>query len=150
MSEQRSKRIELLEATVGFCNAFASGTDPQKIIEQYLSKKITIIEHGSAKVAPFLGRTFEGYDGFREYVDNVMSYLQLDSMSFDDYIIDVTYAKVAVVGHAHFTAKETGQSWQEVLAYRLLFDEDTKLTRYEIWADSGSLHLARQGKLASK
>lgn len=68
-------------------------------------------------------------------------------MSFDDYIIDAAQSKVAVVGHARFRTKETGQSWQEVLAHRLLFDNDMRLTRYELWADSGSLHLARQGKL---
>ncbi|KAI1427036.1 transcription elongation factor S-II [Xylaria sp. FL1777] len=55
--------------------------------------------------------------------------------------------KVVVRGMARFTWTETGHSWDETFVYVLRFDARAKLTRYEIWADSGAAYLARRGEL---
>lgn len=55
--------------------------------------------------------------------------------------------KVSVKGQATFTWIETGQSWDETFTYSLDFDHESKVTDYQVWADSGAAYLARIGKL---
>lgn len=50
-------------------------------------------------------------------------------------------------GEAWFRWKDTGQNWEEVFTYALAFDEEAKVLKYEIWADSGAAYLARKGLL---
>jgi len=54
---------------------------------------------------------------------------------------------VSVKGQAKFTWIETGQSWDETFTYSLDFDDEPKVTDYQVWADSGAAYLARLGKL---
>jgi hypothetical protein len=56
-------------------------------------------------------------------------------------------SKVSVKGRAKFTWIETGQSWDETFTYSLDFDDESKVTDYQVWADSGAAFLARLGKL---
>lgn len=39
------------------------------------------------------------------------------------------------------------QSWDETFTYSLDFDDELKVTDYQVWADSGAAYLARLGKL---
>lgn len=55
--------------------------------------------------------------------------------------------KVSVKGRAKFTWVETAQSWDETFTYSLDFDDELKVTDYQVWADSGAAYLARLGKL---
>lgn len=55
--------------------------------------------------------------------------------------------KVSVKGRAKFTWIETSQSWDETFTYSLDFDDELKVTDYQVWADSGAAYLARLGKL---
>lgn len=55
--------------------------------------------------------------------------------------------KVFVKGQATFTWIKTAQSWDETFTYSLDFDDELKVTDYQVWADSGAAYLARLGKL---
>ncbi len=68
-------------------------------------------------------------------------------MSFGNYVVDAVARQVSVKGEARFTWKSTGKSWDEVFVYVLAFDDEMKVLRYEIWADSGAAYLASQGQL---
>jgi len=61
--------------------------------------------------------------------------------------VDLEASKVAVKGKARFTWVETGESWDETFSYALDFDQERKVTDYQVWADSGAAYLARVGKL---
>lgn len=54
---------------------------------------------------------------------------------------------MSVKGQAKFTWIETGQSWNETFIYSLDFDDESMVTNYQVWADSGAAYLARHGKL---
>jgi len=54
---------------------------------------------------------------------------------------------VSVKGRAKFTWIETGQIWDETFTYSLDFDDESKITDYQVWADSGAAYLARINKL---
>jgi hypothetical protein len=54
---------------------------------------------------------------------------------------------VSVKGRAKFTWIETGQTWDETFTYSLDFDDESKITNYQVWADSGAAYLARINKL---
>ena len=71
-------------------------------------------------------------------------------MHFSEYIVDVEERRVAVKGKAEFTWISTNQKWNETFAYALDFDEKNKVTRYQVWADSGAAYLARIGELDQK
>lgn len=68
-------------------------------------------------------------------------------MRFGNYLVDEVESKVSVRGEAKFTWISSGQSWDEVFTYVLGFDEERKVVRYEVWADSGAAYLARRGEL---
>jgi hypothetical protein len=54
---------------------------------------------------------------------------------------------VSVKGRAKFTWIKTRQSWDETFTYTLDFDDEAKVTDYQVWADSGAAYLARLGQL---
>ncbi|KAI2626562.1 hypothetical protein GGR54DRAFT_476577 [Hypoxylon sp. NC1633] len=142
------KRADLLEAATAFCNSFASQAPPDTILAHFSSSPDTLaIEHGQRALAPFLGREYRGLQGVRAYLETVASCLTYADMRFSDYIVDAAADRVAVRGAATFTWTATGESWDEVFAYALTFDEQRKLLRYEVWADSGAAYLASQGRL---
>ena len=68
-------------------------------------------------------------------------------MKFSEYTVDTESCKVCVKGQAKFTAKQTGQSWDETFVYMLDFDTEGKVTDWKIWADSGAAYLALRGEL---
>jgi hypothetical protein len=143
-------RHELKAAAQSFCKAFAEKEDADKIVSLFSSTRpITAIEYGEKELAPFLGRRFEGEQGIRDYFGLVSSLLTFDEMSFSEYIVDTEEKKVAVKGKSVFEWKETGESWDETFAYVLDFDDDAKVVRYQIWADSGAAYLARTASLGA-
>ncbi len=143
-------RSGLLASATAFCNAFASLTPPPQILSQHFTSNhpsILVREHGLPQLAPFLGRTFRGADGLAQYLSIVSEHLTFENMRFSEYIVDAEARMVSVRGEARFTWTSTGQSWDEVFTYRLRFDDEIKVERYEVWADSGAAWLASQGRL---
>lgn len=66
------------------------------------------------------------------------------------WVVDPVARKVACKGTARFRWTEgsgDGQAWDEQFAYILDFDDESKVTDYQVWADSGAAYLARLGQL---
>ncbi|OTB08330.1 hypothetical protein M426DRAFT_51981 [Hypoxylon sp. CI-4A] len=142
------KRTELLEAATAFCESFAQKKAPDEILAHFSgSPDVLAYEHGLKELAPFLGREFRGRDGVQAYFEAIASCLSYEDMRFDDYAVDAAENRVAVRGTAAFTFAETGESWDEVFAYALQFDEMRKVLTYEVWADTGAAYLASKGRL---
>ncbi|GJJ13186.1 hypothetical protein Clacol_007437 [Clathrus columnatus] len=112
-----------------------------------MSVKPVIIEHGNPSLAPFLGREFVGLEGVQNYFRLLAQTVSYDNMEFTEYLVDVQEKKVAAKGQAVFTWEETQQTWDETFVYVLHFDIMYRVTRYEVWADSGAAYLARIGQL---
>lgn len=144
-----SRREELLQAAQTFCNSFASQKPPEEIFSLFsTSPDVTAYEHGLPQLAPFLGREYKGPSGIKKYFHMLSSHLTYENMRFGNYVVDEVADKVSVRGEARFTWISSGQSWDEVFAYMLAFDDDCKVTKYEIWADSGAAYLAGRGELS--
>ncbi|OTA97652.1 hypothetical protein M434DRAFT_65169 [Hypoxylon sp. CO27-5] len=142
------KRTELLEAATAFCDSFAQKKPLDEILSHFSSTdNIVAYEHGLPELAPFLGREFRGREGVQEYFKIISACLNYENMRFADYIVDAVGNRVAVRGTAKFTWTATGESWDEVFAYALKFDDEHKVVSYEIWADSGAAYLASKGRL---
>lgn len=98
-------------------------------------------------MAQFLGRSFDGLDGVRSYLETITTLLSYENMEFSEFIVDAEARKVVCKGKAKFTWIETRESWQETFVYMLDFDDEGKITDYQVWADSGAAYLASKGKL---
>jgi len=134
------ERQRLLATTQGFCDAFKNKADIDKILSFFASSdNISAIEYGEPALAPFLGRCFIGAAGIR-----VLTY---ENLQFSDFVVDVEAKKVGLEGKGVFQWKSTKECWDESFAYILSFDEGCRITKYQIWADTGSAYLARVGKL---
>ena len=138
-------RDDWLRSTRALCDAFANHGTVEQIINCFSSSRpddILLFEHGLPELAPFLGRTFRGKQGIRDYFGIVSKHLSYEDMSFSDYILDKELRVASVRGEAKFTWKSTGKSWKEVFIYRIQLDEDANVMVYEVWADSGAANLA--------
>lgn len=147
-------RADLLRSAQALCNAFASKSDNETLLSHFSSThQISAIEHGLPLLAPFLGRSFNGRTGANSvpaYFDLLRKYLTYQDMAFGTWVVDAEAQRVSVKGRAKFTWTEgegKGQSWDEEFAYILDFDQDAKVTDYQVWADSGAAYLARRGLL---
>lgn len=72
------------------------------------------------------------------------------TMHAGGWVVDPAARKVACKGTARFKWTEgigEGQWWDEQFAYILDFDDEGKVTDYQVWADSGAAYLARLGQL---
>lgn len=142
------KRSKLQRAAESFCNAFAKQAPLDDIMSHFSTRyEITAHEHGLASLVPFLGMTFRGADGIREYFGLLAKYLSYQDMKFKNYIVDEHANRVGVRGEARFTWTSTNQSWDEVFSYQLAFDEDGKVVSYDVWADTGAAYLASKERL---
>ncbi|KAI0741567.1 hypothetical protein C8Q80DRAFT_1109695 [Daedaleopsis nitida] len=157
MSSARSEptRAQLLAAAQALCNAFANKADTDTLLSHFSSShQISAFEHGLPALAPFLGRAFTGRAGpasVAAYFRLLQQHLTYDDMSFGTWVVDADAQRVSVKGHARFTWAEgagKGQCWDEHFAYILDFDQDAKVTDYQVWADSGAAYLARRGELS--
>ncbi|KAK6521176.1 hypothetical protein TWF506_001403 [Arthrobotrys conoides] len=138
----------LLVAAESLCNDFATKADPPSMLSHFAST-VTAFEHGDPHFAPFIGREFKGPEGMKEYFGFLGKYLAYENMSFGEYFIDEKKSKVSVKGKGRFTWVSTGVSWDEGFTYTLDFiteDSQLKVSRYQVWADTGALHLARLGQ----
>ncbi|KAG6901550.1 hypothetical protein C0995_010660 [Termitomyces sp. Mi166 len=139
-------RARLLSSAQHLCDDFANKKHIDILISHF-STTATAFEHGEPSLAPFLGRSFIGIDGIRRYFKIIASLLSYENMRFSDFLVDVEARKVATKASARFTWLSTGESWDEVFAYMLSFDDENKVTNYEVWADSGAAYLASKGIL---
>lgn len=141
-----TRRDTLLAAAHHFCDSFAT-QKPLDDVLAHFSEDAVCLEHGLQRLAPFLGREFSGTNGTKEYFTLIADLLSYEHMQFTEYIVDTDTSKVSVRGYAKFTWKSTGNSWDEVFTYRLAFNDQLKVARYEVWADSGAAYLASKGQL---
>ena len=150
MSPPPPSHTSLLNAATSFCAAFASHTPPIQLLQTHFTHhhpSIRIHEHGLPQLAPFLGRTFTGAAGLAEYLSLVSSSLTYSDLHFTSYLVDAAARQVCVRGGGRFTWTSTGQSWDETFVYILGFDEEGRVERYEVWADTGAAWLAGRGEL---
>ncbi|KAK6361675.1 hypothetical protein TWF730_005389 [Orbilia blumenaviensis] len=135
----------LLQAAESLCNDFATKADLPSMLSHY-SPSATAFEHGDPHFAPFVGREFKGIDGITEYFGYLGRYLTYENMSFGEYFADERQNKVSVKGKGTFTWVSTGVKWDERFTYVLDFtreDGKLKVSRYQVWADTGALYLAK-------
>lgn len=134
-----------------FCHDFARKASIEVLLGHFSrSRPCEALEHGmplSPELTPFLGRPFVGIDGVRRYFATLAQFITYDDVRFSDYIVDQHARKVSVKGAATFTWTATRQSWRETFTYLLDFDDQDKITRYQVWGDTGALNLASQGSL---
>ncbi|KAJ7590684.1 hypothetical protein C8J56DRAFT_857917 [Mycena floridula] len=143
-----ASRAQLLTAAQNFCDAFSQKSDIESIVSNFSATfQAEAIEHGDSALAAFLGRNFVGIDAIKSYFELVSSHLTYEDIKFAQHIVDIEGSKVVVTATGKFTWKSTGESWKEQFLWILVFDEDLKITNYQVWADSGSAYLASQGKL---
>lgn len=141
-------RDELLRSAQTFCNSFSEKQDVETLLSYFsTAHEVSAIEYGLPALAPFLGRPFTGISEIRRYFELIGSLLSYNDISFSEYLVDPETMKVSVKGAATFAWLSTGQSWDEVFTYTLDFDDEFKLVRYQVWADSGAAFLAGHGKL---
>ncbi|TCD71858.1 60S ribosomal protein L43 [Steccherinum ochraceum] len=151
-------RAQLLASATALCNAFASQAPVDDILAHFSSTHaVSAREHGLPLLAPFLGRPFSGLRGgpssVEAYFKLLQKYLRYEDMSFGEWIVDTEARKVSCKGKAKFVWTEgvgDGQSWDEQFAYFLDFDQDGKVTDYQVFADSGAAYLAWTGRLKEK
>ncbi|KAG8221002.1 transcription elongation factor S-II [Butyriboletus roseoflavus] len=138
----------LSDAAHRFCEHFAHKEAIETLLTHFSNTRpCEVVEHGLSCLAPFLGSPFRGLDGVRRYFSTVAALITYEDMRFSEYIIDVEVRKASVKGTATFTWITTRESWDETFTYVLDFDDRDKITRYQIWGDTGALYLASQGRL---
>ncbi|KAI0644213.1 hypothetical protein C8Q79DRAFT_1002145 [Trametes meyenii] len=154
MASTSPTRKQLLASAQALCSAFAANADVDTLLSHFSSTHlISAFEHGLPVLAPFLGRPFlrrTGDNSVASYFELLQKYLTFEDMSFRGWVVDADACKVSVKGSAKFIWTEgvgKGQSWDEEFVYMLDFDQNAKVTDYEVWADSGAAYLARRGEL---
>ena len=141
-------RQSLSDAAHRFCDDFARKQSIDTLLTHFSNTRpCEVLEHGLSRFAPFLGSPLGGRDGVRHYFDTVAALITYEDMHFSEYVVDPEVRKVSVKGTATFTWIATRESWDETFSYVLDFDEQDKIIRYQIWGDTGALHLASQGRL---
>lgn len=141
-------RQALLQAAENFCTAFASNTPAEELVSFFSTLyEPTALEYGEPALAPFIGRPFVGRAAVLKYFELLASLLTYENMDFAGFVVDAEARKVACRGRAVFQWRSTGQSWDETFAYLIDFDDELKVTDYQVWADSGAAYLASQGAL---
>ncbi|KAL3475066.1 hypothetical protein BJX99DRAFT_167960 [Aspergillus californicus] len=152
-------RETLTTATKSLCTAFSTSAQLETVLETFTHNPAPQIhEHGLQCLAPFLGRTFTGRDGARDYFTRLNECLGIKEMVFDDekeWVVDERCMAVNLRGRAKFSAKGSGEEWEEVFAYRISLAEqadgrskgEVKVQGYEVWADTGAAYLAMRGML---
>lgn len=143
-----TRRCRLSDVAHRFCDDFSHKESIDTLLTHFSNARpCEVIEHGLSRFAPFLGISFRGEEGVRRYFSTVAALITYEGMHFSEYIIDVEVRKVSVKGIATFTWITTRESWDETFTYVLDFDDEDKITRYQIWGDTGALYLASRGRL---
>jgi hypothetical protein len=150
-----SRRKLILAKAQSLATAIASKADPATIMSHFPeSSKAFAHEYGPSPVTssiPFLGKTFEGYQGIEKYMSLLGELLEYENMEFFDYTVAEEEEVVTVKGRANWTYVKTAKKWDETFIWRLSrFDEEGKIGGYEVWADPLSLWWATQEKEGEK
>lgn len=146
--EMGSSRLQLLIAAQSFCDTFAQKEDIDTILSHFSkTREVSAIEYGEPSLASFLGRPFLGATQIKEYFLIINSLLSYERLTFSEFLVDTETSRVALKGKGEFTWLGTQKSWEEVFTYTLDFDDELKVVRYQVWADTGSAYLARVGQL---
>lgn len=147
-------RSQLIASAKALCAAFAAKAPSDDLLSHFsTTHQVSAHEHGLPFLAPFLGRTFTGRTGpgsVESYFQLLQQLLTYDDMSFGAWTADPEARKVCATGKARFTwlhGAGNGQRWDEQFVYMLDFDDECKVTDYQVWADSGAAYLARKGEL---
>lgn len=138
-------RPQLLAAAQAFCDAFATSRPLDDILAHFSydpAHPPEAMEHGLPLV-PFVGRPFVGVIALKQYFTLLAEHLTYENMRFSEYVVDTEAKKVSCKGQARFTWTSTGLGWDETFSYTLDFDDQLKVARYQVWADSGAAYLAR-------
>lgn len=147
-SSPTTRRHRLSDVARRFCDDFAHKESIETLLAHFSNTRpCEVVEHGLSRFAPFLGSPFRGDEGVRCYFSTVAALITYEDMHFSEYIIDAEVGKVSVKGTATFMWITTRESWDETFTYVLDFDDEDKITRYQIWGDTGALYLASQGRL---
>jgi hypothetical protein len=170
----QTRRSLLQHRAQTFCTAFTDlpNNPPAKILsEHFTTENPRITEHGPSwanTLLPFLGKTFCGIEGCKEYfalLAQTLEFIPLqDSFprSKEGFIVDDCAevgtadagvgkgwdgrGAVVIVGKGKFKAVKTEKEWEERFIYRLSeFDEDGRIGHWEIWADPLSAWVAVGG-----
>jgi len=144
-----SRRKLLLAKTQSLAAAVASQADFDTVMSHFSQSSAAFAHEYAPKSVsesiPFLGRTFEGYQGIEKYMSLMTEYLKYDNMEFFDYALAEEEEVVTVKGKAKWTFIKTGKQWVETFIWRLSqFDDEGKIGGYEVWADPLSLWWATQ------
>jgi hypothetical protein len=92
-------RQELLYKARTFCGAFANYSSPDVILAMFSpTHPICTVEHGLSRLAPFLGKKFEGKEGIQKYFETIGSLLSYKNMAFSEYVVDSQAMKVSAKG----------------------------------------------------
>jgi len=84
----------LLHVAAQFCNPFACLYAMEAILNYFSTRtEPSALEHGLPQLAPFLGQSFKGLDGIKEYFMLTDENLLSKDMGFVDYIVDVETSK---------------------------------------------------------
>jgi len=147
----------LYDAAKSFCDTVKDptlkGDTKTEALLSHFAPDCLALEHGHTTLARFLGKEYRGPQGVKAYFDTLAGLLSYTDMHFPEYTVDVDHRRVWVLGSAMFTWNKTiqpvtlGNAWRETLVYRLEFDDQCKIKRYEVWADTGAAHLASRGQL---
>ena len=147
-------RPQLLAAAQALCSSFANKAPLETLLSHFSTTfQVSAHEHGLPFLAPFLGRTFPGTTGIADYFTLISQLLTYENMSFSDWTVDAETQRVCTRGKARFTwvsGDGKGQWWDEEFVYMLDFDDEGKVTDYQVWADSGAAYLAKRGELNAK
>ncbi|KAI0123037.1 hypothetical protein BJ170DRAFT_643131 [Xylariales sp. AK1849] len=145
----KSRSSVLRNRAHAFCQSLISPPPPRELLDEFFvpdsnDKKPSIREHGPSWATAhltFLGRDFVGVDACEEYFNLLSQTLKmhLDKGSFpgdEGFVVDADQNRVSVVGRGKFESVTTGRSWDEKFSYVLSgFDEEGRLTKWDIWAD---------------
>lgn len=147
-STMNPSREILVAAAQSFCDAFSQKQDIPILLSYFsTTHQVFAIEHGESRLAPFLGRKFTELSGVQEYFEIIGSLLSYEKVAFSEFVVDTDRNCVALKGKGRFTWLSTENSWDEIFAYMLSFDDELKVVEYQVWADSGAAYLARLGQL---
>ncbi|KAH8927399.1 hypothetical protein BT69DRAFT_1258380 [Atractiella rhizophila] len=141
----KATREELLSTAFSLCWDFRVRAPVEKLLSHF-DHRAVCIEHGHPNIAPFLGRQFRttpGVEGYFKLLSRFVKYRDID-FPVDDFTVDLDKAVVHCTGEGYFTWIPTGIEWKETFTYRLVIVK-RKIMWYEVWADAGSMLLAKMG-----
>src|SRR4051812_6060397 len=91
----------LRAASMALCLSFANKAPLDQLLSHFTSHSTSppiTLEHGPSSLAPFLGKTFRGTDGIKEYFGYLSDLLSYRDMKFSDCMVDVDTKSVSVKG----------------------------------------------------